>query len=382
MALIQCKECSAAIAESAEFCPACGYKYEHQKRRSWGDILINAIPGSIVISAATAILAYLTFFYQKETQENEKLQAMIASAVSDDAVKERTAIQVVSYLAKENQLSPKFALSILGTVVRNGGDEKLRGEVYDAVQNLTEESSSNNFCGFFGPGRHFAKFDKYEQLEVFCLQAALTPAQNQRQKNIRKIEKFVSDVQPGDSIDKAKEASEGLKLQAASKLLSLTQHLSDPQTVIDLLLSVSACDNDPDMIEKVIPTLCKAIKIRDQFGNASNQDVIGFLDWAIEQIESIKVVNGPGANVREASRSEIRLYLARAVIAKNKDLRNDSLTHLEKIIASEDLYDDARLLLDGIGRTTQNPNLPGIVETVSSYLTREKNRGTAKITQR
>jgi len=65
MALIQCKECSAAIAESAEFCPACGYKYEHQKRRSWGDILINAIPGSIVISAATAILAYLTFFYQK-----------------------------------------------------------------------------------------------------------------------------------------------------------------------------------------------------------------------------------------------------------------------------------------------------------------------------
>jgi RNA polymerase subunit RPABC4/transcription elongation factor Spt4 len=371
MALIQCKECSAAIAENAEFCPTCGYKYERQKRRNWGDTLINAIPGSIVISAATAILAYLTFFYQKETQENEKLQAMIESAVSDDAVKERTAIQVVSYLAKENQLSPKFALSILGTVVRNGGDEKLRGEVYDAVQNLTEESSSN-----------FAKFDKYEQLEVFCLQAALTPAQNQRQKNIHKIEEFVINAQPGGCIAKAKEASDGLKLQAASKLLSLTQHLSDPQTVIDLLLSVSAFDNDPDMIEKVIPTLCKAIKIRDQFGNESNQDVIGFLDWAITQIESMKVVNGPGAIVREASRSEIRVYLARAIIAKNKDLRKDSLTHLEKIVKSEDLYDDARLLLDGIGRTTQNPNLPGIVETVSSYLTREKNPTAKMITQR
>jgi hypothetical protein len=82
---------------------------------------------------------------------------MIASAVGDDAVKERSAIKVVSYLAKENQLSPEFALSILGTVVRNGGDEKLRGEVYDAVQNLTEESSSNNFFGFFGPGKAFCK---------------------------------------------------------------------------------------------------------------------------------------------------------------------------------------------------------------------------------
>jgi hypothetical protein len=369
MALIQCKECSAKIAENAEFCPTCGYKYERQKTRNWGDTLFNAIPGSIVISAATAILAYLTFFYDKQTKENEKLQAMIESAVSDNAVKERTAIQVVSYLAKENKLSPKFALSILGTVVRNGGDETLRGEVYDAVRNLTAESTS------------MAKFDKYEQLEVFCLQAALTPAQNQRQKNIRKIEELVIKTKPEGFFAEAKEASDGLKLQAASKLFSLTQHLSDPQTVIDLLLSVSACDNDPDMIEKVIPTLCKAIKIRDRFGNASNQDVIGFLDWAIKQIES-KVVNGPRANDREASRSEIRLYLARAIIAKNKDLRNDSLTHLEKIVTSEDLSDDARLLLDGIGRTTQNPNLPDIVETVSSYLTRETNPGTAQITQR
>jgi RNA polymerase subunit RPABC4/transcription elongation factor Spt4 len=270
MALIQCAECSGTVAESAEFCPKCGNKNKPPKPRNWVDTLIAAIPGSIIISTATAILAYLTFFYQKETQENEKLQAMIESAVSDNAAKERTAIQVVSYLAKESKLSPKFALSILGTVVRNGGDEKLRGEVYDAVQNLTEEGSPNSL-----------KFDKYEQLEVFCLRAALTPVQNQRQTNIRKIEEFVRKVQPKDSVANANETSGGLKLQGASKLLSLTQHLSDPQTVIDLLLSVCACDSDPDMIEKVIPNLCKAIKLRDHFGNESNQDVLGFLELVI-----------------------------------------------------------------------------------------------------
>jgi hypothetical protein len=369
MALIQCTECSATVAENAEFCPKCGNKYERPKKRNWGDTLISAIPGSIVISAATAILAYLTFFYQKETQENEKLQAMIESAVSDNAAKERTAIQVVSYLAKESKLSPKFALSILGTVVRNGGDEKLRGEVYDAIQSLTEESSSNSL-----------KFDKYEQLEVFCLRAALTPAQNQRQTSIRKIEEFVRNDRPNGPI--ANEASDGLKLQGASKLLSLTQHLSDPQTVIDLLLSVCACDSDPDMIEKVIPNLCKAVKLRDHFGNESNQDVLGFLELVIIHIDdSTKVANGAGSNVREASRSKIRLYLTRAIIAKNKDSRNDSLRALEKIVTSENLYDDGRLLLDGIGRTTQNPNLPSIVDTVSSYLAREKNIGAPKIAQ-
>ena len=417
MALIRCKECSAEIAENAEFCPKCGYKYERQKTRNWGDTLINVIPGPVVISAATAILAYWTFFCDKQTKENEKLQTMIESAVSDNAVKERTAIQIVSYLAKENKLSPKFALSVLGTVVRNGGDEKLRGEAYDAVQNLTDD----------------AKFDQYDRLEVFCLRAALTPAQNQRQKNIRKIEEFVQPVGYSPETKEAKEARDGLKLQAASKLFSLTQNLSDPQTVIDLLLSVLACDKDPDMIEKVIPTLRRAIEIRDQSGNASNQDVIGFLDKAIEQIENntaslkkaIEAIeqiknNRPGANVREASlsesmvgslseimeaslseirqaslseirqaslseirqasRSEIRLYLARALIAKNKDSQN-SLIHLQEIAMSKDLdlCDDTRMLLDEIGRATQNPILLSIVKTGSSYLHCEKNPETNRI---
>ena len=420
MALSRCKECSAEIAENAEFCPKCGYKYERQKTRNWGDTLINVIPGPVVISAATAILAYWTFFCDKQTKENEKLQTMIESAVSDNAVKERTAIQIVSYLAKENRLSPKFALSVLGTVVRNGGDEKLRGEAYDAVQNLTDD----------------AKFDQYDRLEVFCLRAALTPAQNQRQKNIHKIEQFVHPVGYISKTKEAKEACDGLKLQAASKLFSLTQHLSDPQTVIDLLLSVFACDKDPDMIEKVIPTLWRAIENRDQSGNGSNQDIIGFLDRAIEHIgnnidslkkaiEAIDQINSnqPGANVREArlsesmeaslseimeaslseirqaslseirqvslseirqaSRSEIRLYLARALITKNKDSQN-SLTHLQEIAISKDLdlCDDTRMLFDEIGRATQSPILLGIVKTGSSYLRCEKNPEANRITRK
>jgi hypothetical protein len=366
MALIQCKECSATIAENAEFCPTCGNKYEHPKRRNWGDTLLSAIPGSIVISAATAILAYLTFFYQKDTQENQKLEAMIQSAVSDNVVQERTAIQVVSYLAKENKLSPKFALSILGTIVRNGRDEKLRSEIYDAVENLTQGNSSG-----------LLDFDKYEQLEVFCLRAALTPAQNLRQTNLCAIEVFVASHQPRDFIGKTKGASDGLKLQAASKLLSLTQHLSDPQAIIDLLMSACACDTDPDMIEKVIPDLCQAVKSR---GNDSNKDVLGRLVELGNQIEdSTKTPIGGVVNLRDASRFRIRLCLARAIIAKDKDLRNDSVRELEKIVTSENLYDDARFLLDAVDRTTQNPNLPGVTATVSSYLVHEKNPGLPKI---
>src|SRR5438045_8754321 len=127
-----------------------------------------------------------------------------------------------------------------------------------------------------------------------------------------------------------------LRLQASSKLLSLTQHLSDPQTLIDLLLSVSAFSNSPDMLEKAIPILCKAVKLRDHFENESNQDVTEFLEGIVERIEAVKAVNqsiaqvrgskeiDSGANptkfrgeagmavsgVREASRYEISLHLS------------------------------------------------------------------------
>ena len=53
--------------------------------------------------------------------------------MSNDVVKERTAVRLVSYLAKLNKLSPGFALSIFGSVARNGQDEKLRNEAYIKV---------------------------------------------------------------------------------------------------------------------------------------------------------------------------------------------------------------------------------------------------------
>ncbi len=77
-------------------------------------------------------------------------------------------------------------------------------------------------------------------------------------------------------------------------------------------------------------------------------------------------------DVREASRLQMRLYLARALVAKGKNLRDDSLREFENIVGSLGLGDDARLLLDGIGRTTEDSNLLGIVESMSHYLDREK----------
>src|SRR6266446_2570606 len=204
MALITCQECFARISDSAQSCPACGFMPTPRKTKKWPE-LFSAASGPLILSAAGTVLAYITFVHQAETQETEQLQTMVESAVSNDAVKERTAIRLVSYLAKLDKLSPSFALSIFGSVARNGEDPKLRSEAYDAIENLMEESSFN-----------LAKFDKYDQLEIFCLQAALTPAQYWRQVNLHKIEQFTAD--------------KILKYEAATKLLSLSQDLSNPQS--------------------------------------------------------------------------------------------------------------------------------------------------------
>ena len=51
-------------------------------------------------------LAYMTFLHQAQTQETEQLQAMVESAVSNDAIKERTADrQKPSYASRMNDLA-------------------------------------------------------------------------------------------------------------------------------------------------------------------------------------------------------------------------------------------------------------------------------------
>jgi hypothetical protein len=347
MALINCKECSASIAENARCCPKCGSTSAHSRTKNWFEIF-TTLSGPLILSAAGTVLAYITFVHQAETQETEQLQTMVESAVSNDAVKERTAIRLVSYLAKLDKLSPSFALSIFGSVARNGEDPKLRSEAYDAIENLMEESSFN-----------LAKFDKYDQLEIFCLQAALTPAQYWRQVNLHKIEQFTAD--------------KILKYEAASKLLSLSQDLSNPQSSIDILLSVPVRSNNPDLIERAIPILCKAVKERS--GNTSDKDVVDYLESRAHEMSA--------PATRDELRSQIRLYVAGALVTKDQPVRENSLKEIARICAlNPGLEDDTERLFDGVARNMVDADLRSIVDTVHNDLTLLKVKPTGRITQK
>ena len=102
MHLIKCKVCGAEMSENAESCPRCGIKGAGGRSRAWIDSLkvvsgtLTAVFGTLVIPAAGVALAWFTFVYQKNSQENEKLQAMVESAVGQDLAKELTAVRVVS----------------------------------------------------------------------------------------------------------------------------------------------------------------------------------------------------------------------------------------------------------------------------------------------
>lgn len=336
MALINCNECFAPISETAQSCPACGFTHKQPKTKKWLEVLSTAC-GPLILSAAGTLLAYITFIHQNETQEAEKLQAMIESAVSQDTAKERTAVRLASYLAKSNRLSSSFALSILGTVARNDDNEKLRTEIYDAVENLTEKGSLN-----------LERLDRYDQLEIFCLRAALTPAQYWRQVNLHKIEQFATD--------------KDLKYQAATKLLSLAQDVSSSQAVIDILLSVPVRLNDPDLIERTIPVLCTAVKKRSS--SSSDNDVVDFLNSVVREIVTTD---------RNSLRSEVRLLLASALVAKDPTARETSLKEIARItVLNADLNDDTEQLFDAISQGTGDANLQQIVKNARNHLTLEK----------
>ena len=351
MALIKCKECAAEISENAESCPRCGIKGAGRTSRVWLDSLnvvsgaLTAVFGTLVIPAAGAALAWFTFVYQKNSQENEKLQAMVESAVGQDITKERTAMRVVSCLAKLNKLPAPFALSVLGTVARSSEDPKLRREAYDAIENLTTERSSFDV----------EKLDTYDKLEIFCLQAALTPSQYFRQRNLNYIEKYATD--------------DVLAHEVASKLLALSQDVSDPQTKIDLLLTVFIRYNDPDMMQRAIPILYSAVKERDPSENDSNDDVLNFLELVAQKSKD--------------DRSQIRLYLARALVTNNQHSREDYLRKFAQIGARKDIRDEAKRLVESIARTAKDdPVLVLILGLASKNLAGEIDNGTANITQK
>jgi hypothetical protein len=338
MALIRCQECFATISDSAQCCPGCGFTRTPPKTRKWLELVSTAC-GPLILSAAGTILAYITFVHQTATQEAEKLQTMIESAVSNDKGKERTAVRLVSYLAKSNQLSTSFALSILGTVARNDEDPTLRTEIYEAVENMTEKGSLT-----------LAKLDQYDQLEIYCLRAALTPAQYWRQVNLHKIEQFATNRE--------------LKYRAATKLLSLAQDVLSPQAMIDILLSVPIRLNDSDIIERTIPYLCKAVKERSS--NSSDNDVTEFLNTVLQETV---------ATNREGFRYQIRLLLARALVAKDSVAQTGSLKEIARITASNpDLNDDTEQLFDTIVQSSGDADLRQIVNAVRHSLTVEKQR--------
>jgi hypothetical protein len=302
----------------------------------------------LILSAAGTVLAYMTFLHQAQTQETEQLQAMVESAVSNDAVKERTAVRLVSYLTKINKLSPSFALSIFGSVARNGEDQKLRSEAYDAVENLMEESSFN-----------LSKLDKYDQLEIFCLQATLTPAQYWRQVNLHKIEQYST--------------NKTLRYEAASKLLSLSQDLSDPQATIDILFSLPLRLNNPDIIERAIPILCKAVK--DRSSNISDKDVVDYLEALAREAAA------PGT--RDGLRSQIRLYLARALVTKDQSVRESSLREIARIgTLNTGLEDDTEQLFDAVARNMVDADLRSIVDSVHKHLTLLNEKPVSRVTQK
>jgi hypothetical protein len=337
MPLIKSKERDAKISGSAESCPTCGVKGPGRGSRSWIDSLnvvsgtLTAVFGTLVIPAAGAALAWFTFVYQKNSQQNEKLQAMIESAVGQDPAKELTAIRVVSCLAKLDKLSGSFALSVLGTVARNAKDPQLRREAYDAIENLTLNQSSVD------------KLDPYDKLEIFCLQAALTPCQYFRQKNLGYIAQYATDDVLGHEV--------------ASKLLALSQDVSDPQTKIDLLLTVFIRYGDPDMIQRGIPILYNAVKERDPSQNDSNEDVLKFLELVAQQ---------------NNDRSQIRLYLALALVTNNQHSRDDYLGKFATIGAGKDIRDEAKRVLESIERTAKDdPRLVLILHSAGKNLAGE-----------
>jgi hypothetical protein len=164
-----------------------------------------------------------------------------------------------------------------------------------------------------------------------------------------------------------------LKYEAASKLLSLSQDLSNPQSSIDILLSVPVRSNNPDLIERAIPILCKAVKERS--GNTSDKDVVDYLESRAREMSA--------PATRDELRSQIRLYVAGALITKDQPVRENSLKEIARICAlNPGLEDDTERLFDGVARNMVDADLRSIVDTVHNRLTLLKEKPAGRITQK
>lgn len=102
-----------------------------------------------------------------------------------------------------------------------------------------------------------------------------------------------------------------------------------------ILLSEPIRLNDPDLIERS--------------SNGSDKDVAEFLQSVVQQT----VVTN-----RDGLRSQVRLLLARALVAKDPAARATSLNEIARITVSKpDLNDDTEQLFDTIVQSTGDANL-------------------------
>jgi hypothetical protein len=78
---------------------------------------------------------------------------------------------------------------------------------------------------------------------------------------------------------------------------------------------------------------------------------------------------------REALRSQIRLLLVRALVAKDPAAQTSSLKEIARItVSNPNLNDDTEQLFDSIVQSTGDSNLRQVVDTARNCLTLEKQR--------
>ena len=142
----------------------------------------------------------------------------------------------------------------------------------------------------------------------------------------------------------------------------------DVKNSLSILFSLPARLNNPDLIERAIPILCKAVK--DRSNNISDNDVVDYLEALAQEAAAHPT--------RDGRRSQIRLYLARALVTKDQSIRESSLKEIAQIGAlNPGLADDTEQLFDAVARNMVDADLRSVVDVVHKHLTllREKSAG-------
>jgi hypothetical protein len=309
--------------------------------RWWQRIAASAGPfvTSIVVPILSSLggvaVGYFSFFHNVAVEDTNQYKTIVESAVSNDEAKQRTAVRMVTYLAKSKTIKPTVGLSVLGIVARTAKTEDLRNEAVDAIENLFRVQGLLNL-------------DPYDYVELLTLRAALSPAESSRRENLHTLE-----------TDPKVTSEPDLRRAAGLKLLALSHAVPDhPQTVIDLLLSIPSVIDDRDIIAREVALLFKAIKNRPK--SVPAKDVADYLYQLAKDKRTIV---------------KLRLYLAGCLAMQSEIVNGDANldTYLEsvQIILKEQpkLENEIGCFLNDVEEEApDNGELHTIVETVRSHV--------------